>query len=56
VDAKLADAQAPIDRLEEEHRAAKSHLESQFTQAQELAQSITRDHDKLEADNRAIEK
>jgi DNA repair protein RAD50 len=56
VDTKLAEAQAPIDQLEEEHRTAKSQLETQFSQAQELAQSITRDHDKLEGDNRAIEK
>jgi hypothetical protein len=52
----VAEAQVPIDQLEKDYRKIKIDLDARYSRSQELSQQINRDVDKLETENRAIEK
>jgi DNA repair protein RAD50 len=56
VDSNVAEAQIPIEQLEKDYRKIKSDLDARYSRSQELSQLINRDVDKLETENRAIEK
>jgi len=56
LDAKIADAQAPIERLEEEYRATERELSAKIAAAQRASQELNIHVDKLEAANKSIER
>jgi hypothetical protein len=53
---KVVEAQVPIEELERSYRKIKVDLDNRYARSQELSQQINRDVDRLETENRAIEK
>ncbi|KAH7885017.1 ALG6, ALG8 glycosyltransferase family-domain-containing protein [Phlebopus sp. FC_14] len=56
LDAKLAEAQAPIDRLEQEHQRIQSELNAKIAEAQRASQEMNMSVDKLDNINRVVDR
>jgi DNA repair protein RAD50 len=56
LDAKIIEAQAPIDALEVEHGQTQSELNSKITRAQHASQELNKSVDKLDHNNKAVER
>lgn len=52
----IADAQAPIEKLEREHKELERELNSKITQAQKASQDLNMSADKLESMNKWLAK
>ncbi|KAI0755005.1 hypothetical protein C8Q80DRAFT_404011 [Daedaleopsis nitida] len=56
LDAKIGDAQAPIEKLEREHKELERELNAKITQAQKASQDLNMSADKLESMNKWLVK
>jgi DNA repair protein RAD50 len=56
MDAKISEAQVPIDALEVEHQQMQSELNTKITDAQRLSQELNMSVDKLGHTNKAVER
>ena len=56
LDAKIADAQAPIEMLEREHKELERELNTRIAQAQKASQDLNMNADKLENVNKWLAK
>ncbi|KAI0822321.1 hypothetical protein BC628DRAFT_691139 [Trametes gibbosa] len=56
LDTKIADAQAPIERLEREHKQLERELNGKSTEALKTSQDLNMSADKLESMNKVIER
>ncbi|KAH9891681.1 hypothetical protein C8Q73DRAFT_746760 [Cubamyces lactineus] len=56
LDVKIAEAQAPIERLEREHREQEREMNAKIAQAQKASQDLNMSADKLESMNKVIER
>lgn len=56
LDAKIIEAQAPIDALEEDFRSIQTSLTARIQQAQSSVQELNMSNDKLNQMNKAIER
>ena len=56
LDVKIADIEAVLTRLDQEHYAADQELSTRITSAQRSSEEITRNVDKLSGFNRTIER
>lgn len=56
LDAKIADAQAPIEKLEREHKELEREMNAKIAQAQKTSQDLNMSADKLESMNKIIER
>jgi hypothetical protein len=56
LDAKIADAQAPIDRLEQEHQQVQAELNNKIAEAQRLSQDLNMSVDRLDNLNKTVER
>jgi DNA repair protein RAD50 len=56
LDAKITEAQAPIDRLEEEHHRAQNEFNARIAEAQRLSQELNMNTDKLDSTNKLVER
>jgi DNA repair protein RAD50 len=56
LDTKIADAQAPIDRLEQEHQQVQTELNNKIAEAQRLSQALNMSVDRLDNLNKTVER
>jgi DNA repair protein RAD50 len=56
LDAKIADSQAPIEKLESEYQQAQREITDKIAEAQRASQDLNITVDKLESINKAIER
>ncbi|KAF9219190.1 hypothetical protein BS17DRAFT_718386 [Gyrodon lividus] len=56
LDGKLADAQAPIERLEQEHQQTQSELNARIAEAQGASQEMNMSVDKLDNINKVVDR
>jgi hypothetical protein len=56
LDAQLLEDQEPIDVLDREHRTSQTELNAKLSQAQQVAQELSRNADKFEGANKQIER
>ncbi|KAH9854720.1 hypothetical protein C2E23DRAFT_726150 [Lenzites betulinus] len=56
LDAKIADAQVPIEKLEREHKELEREMNDKIAQAQKTSQDLNMSADKLESMNKIIER
>lgn len=55
-DAKISEAQAPIERLEQEHRSTQDRFTKEISEAQEVSGELNRSFDRLDAINKTVER
>lgn len=56
LDAKIVEAQGPMDRLEQQHKQAQTELNAKISEAQSSLQEVNMEADKLDSVNKAIER
>jgi DNA repair protein RAD50 len=56
MDTKIAEAQVPIDLLDQEHKQRQNEQNSRVAEAQRLVQELNISVDKLDGTNKAIER
>ncbi len=56
LDTAIADAEAPIQKLNQEHRQQELAMSRKITEAQRTSRDLNMDVDKLETENKAIER
>jgi DNA repair protein RAD50 len=56
LDVRIADAQAPIDRVENEHTQVQSEFNAKIAEAQRAAQDLSMSVDRLDGTNKAVER